>query len=52
MNPSIAGILREVVETERKYVKDLELMQMRSATRPHDRRSFSCGDFVNLFTLV
>ena len=45
MNPSIAGarILREIVETERKYVKDLELVQVRSAT--HDRRSCHCGTF-------
>ena len=52
MNSKLAGILREIVETERKYVKDLELVQVRSATQPHDRRSCHCGVFVNLFTPV
>jgi hypothetical protein len=55
MNPAyfrIVPAVREIVETERKYVKNIELVQVRSTTQPHDRRSCYCGIFDNLFTLV
>jgi hypothetical protein len=43
MNPAffrVAATLRELVETERRYVKNLELMQVIPTTQLHTWRSF------------
>lgn len=34
--------LREIIDTERKYVQDLEVMQVRAPSPSHDRRSQRC----------
>ena len=48
----IVIILRELVETERKYVEDLELVQVGSTTYPRRSHSCSCRTSGSLFTPI